>query len=128
MPLYYFILKSDRDNYADEQGEELADLGAARRYAETVARELMQGREPETRFWRVEVCDDYAEPLFEVLFAEVDRTIDHLPVPWRDAIHNTCLRMGRLTDAISRVKTTISEVQNTLNEANRLLNASRRSL
>jgi hypothetical protein len=128
MPLYYFILKSDRDNYADEQGEELADLGAARCYAETVARELMQSRELETRFWRVEVCDDYAEPLFEVLFAEVDRTIDHLPLAWRDAIHKTCLRMGRLNDAIGQVRTTISDVQNTLHEADRLLNASRRSL
>jgi hypothetical protein len=126
MPLYYFVLKSDGEKLADEQGEELANLGAARCYAETIARELMQSRELDTRFWRIEVCDDYVRPLFEVSFAEVDRTIGHLPLAWRDAIHRTCLRMGRLNDTISRVRSTIADVQKTMREADRLLNTSRR--
>src|SRR5215467_14077874 len=72
MALYYFILKVGRKRFPDSVGEEFEDLADARRHAHTVAGELMRNRENWTGHWRVEVCDDYLQPCYECLFADVD--------------------------------------------------------
>ena len=84
--LYYFTLKYGRQAVTDDEGEELADAAAAKSHAEATAREIMQSREFKTRFWRIEVCDDYLNPLFELYFSEADKTLGHLPAEWRNAV------------------------------------------
>jgi len=79
MQLYYFILKAGLQIVPDTDGQEMADEVAARQHAITVARQLMQHREADTRSWRIQVCDDYLRPLFDVQFVEADEAIDQRP-------------------------------------------------
>jgi len=104
MPLYYFTLKHGRHVVTDEEGEELADVNAAKTHAECVARELMQSRELKTRFWRIEVSDDYLEPLFTLCFCEADKTIGRLPLEWREAITTVSRKAGSLVTPPQRYK------------------------
>jgi hypothetical protein len=64
--LFYFVLKTPRQTIPDTEGQELVDEGAARLHAVAVAQQLMRNREVDARAWRVQVCDDYLRPLFEV--------------------------------------------------------------
>lgn len=72
MRLYYFVLKTGRHVYPDSEGQEFPDDGAAREHACAVARELMRNREDRTGHWRIQVCDDYLQPRYEFLFADLD--------------------------------------------------------
>ena len=74
MPLFYFILKAGCHTYPDTEGQEFADEAGARAHAHAVARELMRNRESRTGHWRMQVCDDYLEPRYECLFADIDQT------------------------------------------------------
>ena len=76
MLLFYFVLKAGRQTIPDPEGQELIDEAAARLHALAVAQQLMRHRETDTRGWRIQVCDDYLVPLFEVFFAEVDQSLD----------------------------------------------------
>jgi hypothetical protein len=79
MPTYYFSLRRDGRSFVDHEGVVLRDEDAARAYAGVVARELLQGRyAPPTRPWKIQVEDEGHKFLFEVLFATVDKTLDHL--------------------------------------------------
>jgi hypothetical protein len=75
MALYYFILKVGRQNFPDPFGEEFDNLADARTHAHGVAREVMRNREGKTGHWRVQVCDDYLEPRYECLFADIDQRL-----------------------------------------------------
>ena len=74
MPLYFFHLRGDR-RIADPIGTELPDESAAHAHACRVARELMRGREPSTRTWRLDVFDRNGDFCFGLLFASVDDSI-----------------------------------------------------
>jgi hypothetical protein len=76
MPIYYFILKAGDHTYPDSEGQEFANEGEAQRHAHAVARELMRNRESKTGHWRIQVCDDYLQPRYECLFADVDNTLE----------------------------------------------------
>jgi hypothetical protein len=125
MSLYYFTLKYGRHTVTDDEGEELADDAAAKSHAESIARDLMQSRELKTRFWRIEVCDDYLNPLFDLYFSEADKTIGHLPVEWRNAITTVSRTAGGLVDAVVTIQGTLAEVRATLKDADRLLATTR---
>jgi uncharacterized protein DUF6894 len=118
---FYFLLKCGRQTIADTEGVELPDDTAARAHAVAVGRELMRNREVDTRLWRLQVCDDYLEPKFEVLFAEIDRTISRLPSDLRGSIESVCRTAGALSDAILDVRSTLAEVRSTLARADRFL-------
>jgi hypothetical protein len=123
MPLYYFTLKGGGDTFSDQEGVELLDLAAAREHATAVARELMRNRELPARKWRLQVCDDYLMPCFEILFAEVDETIAHLQPKYRKSLEGVARLAGRIDDAFSEVRATLSEVRETLAEADRIVAA-----
>jgi hypothetical protein len=125
MPLYYFTLKYGRHTVTDDEGEELPDDAAAKSHAESIARDLMQSRELKTRFWRIEVCDDYLNPLFDLCFSEADKTIGHLPAEWRNAIATVSRTAGGLIDAVVTIQGTLAEVRATLKDADRLLATTR---
>jgi actin-like ATPase involved in cell morphogenesis len=121
MPLFYFILKAGRKSSPDQEGQEFPNEAAARLHAAVVAKELMRNREATTRLWRIQVCNDYLEPSFEVLFAEVDETIAHLPPPLRVSIEKVARTAGALNDAVVEIQRTMSDVRQTLSRADRIL-------
>ena len=121
MPLFYFILKNGQYTIPDSEGEELADLNAARAHAAGVARELMRNRDIKARAWRLEVCDEYLQPSFELLFASIDDTISHLPPEFRQSVEIACRSTASLNDTISRVRNSLLEVRETLNRADEVV-------
>jgi hypothetical protein len=119
--LFYFVLKTTGQTVPDPEGQELPDRAAAWQHAVAVARQLMHNRESDTRGWRIEVCDDYLTPLFDVLFAEVDVSLSHIPVHVQASIENVVRTATALNDAIARMKSTLLVVRQTLSDADRIL-------
>lgn len=121
MPLYYFILKTKEAVIPDEAGVELPDSKAARTEANAIARELMRNRELSARTWRLAVCDDYLIPCFEILFAEVDETIAHLPPQYRKSIEVVARLSAALDDAFKDIRASLVDVRATLARADRMI-------
>lgn len=69
MPRYFFNVYHDRAEL-DEEGEELPDLHAAWREATMTAGQIIQdldGRLRPGKDWRMEVTDEFANPLYSRL-------------------------------------------------------------
>src|SRR5690242_19347854 len=99
-PTYKFTLRSDGCDLNDDVGIALADNASAYGYARTVARELMRCREPQTRYWLIKVYREGEGPLFEVLFASVDPTLDHLRRELRALVERVSQRKRALKDVV----------------------------
>ena len=121
MQLYYFILKNGRHAIADRDGEEFADENAARAYAVSVARELMRNGSLRARSWRLEVCDEYLQPCFELLFASIDDSLSHLPLEYRHSIERACRNAALLHDSIAGVQKSLLQVAETLTTADQIM-------
>jgi hypothetical protein len=68
MPRYFFNVYHERAEL-DEEGEELPDLQAAWREATVTAGQIIQdldGRLRPGRDWRMEVTDEFANPLYVI--------------------------------------------------------------
>lgn len=76
MPNYTFELWDGYDPIGDEVGVILTDRADAYQYAQDVVRELMIGREAQTRTWRLDVYENRAERVFEIPFASLAETLD----------------------------------------------------
>jgi hypothetical protein len=111
MPTYTFKLRSDAGWIADNIGTALADNASAYRYACSVAHELMRCREIETRHWLLEVYQDGKEPLFDILFASIDPTLDHLRREMRSLVESASERRRALKDVIHDIDLTLRESQ-----------------
>jgi Domain of unknown function (DUF6894) len=111
MPTYTFKLRSDAGWVADNVGAALADDASAYRYARSVARELMRCRELQTRYWLLEVYQDGQRPLFDILFARVDPTLDHLRRESRALVESASEKKRALKDVIHDVGLTVRESQ-----------------
>ncbi|MBV8792770.1 MAG: hypothetical protein JO237_12060 [Pseudolabrys sp.] len=120
MPLYYFILKQGLDEIPDKQGEEFVDEQAAREHACRIARELMHGRNAKARAWSLQVRDENLYPLFDVLFARLDQTLDHLPRNVRKTIEMTCDKTASLGDTLSELRRNMTEMRATLARAKQI--------
>ena len=117
MTTFYFNLKDCRTVIPDLDGTELPDEGAARAHAVIVAREAMRNNEVRTRNWRIQVCGENRTPLFEILFASVDETIDHLPGDLRNSLENVSTKFASLADTIHDVRMSMLELRTTLARA-----------
>jgi hypothetical protein len=117
MTTFYFNLKDGRTIIPDPDGTELLDEEGARAHAVTVAREAMRNNEVRTRNWRIQVCGANRKPLFEVLFASVDETMDHLPGDLRDSVENVSTKFASLADTIHDVRMSMVELRTTLARA-----------
>jgi hypothetical protein len=104
MATYHFHLVTLEGRVLDLKGTELRDDASAREHARQVACELMRHREPQTRAWRVEVAGPARRPCFELLFASVDSTIDHLTPELRATVEHACSRSASLFETIRTVK------------------------
>jgi uncharacterized protein DUF6894 len=78
MPNYTFQLRDGSDPIDDNIGVTLANRRDAYQYAQGVVRELMNGRETQTRSWRLDVYEDNAQRVFAITFASLDDSLDHL--------------------------------------------------
>ena len=111
MPLYYFVLKAGRHTYPDSEGQEFADDTAARFHAHAVARELMRNREARTAHWRVEVCDDYLQPRFEYLFADVDNTLERFDDEIRVSVKRVAQTTAAIGDSLRNIDTAMTDLR-----------------
>lgn len=109
MPLYTFELRDGSCGIADTIGISLADRDEALCYAHEVIRELMGCREQQTRTWRLDVYEDRDRRVFEIPFARLDETLDHLSPQWRSNIENLCNRSRVLQETYNAARITMRE-------------------
>jgi hypothetical protein len=95
MPTYKFKLSDDSGGVEDDFGVDLPNAEIAYRYACDVARELMDHRERRTRHWRLDVYEDNGEKVFEIPFAKLDQTLNHLRPDTRELVE-LCAQLIRL--------------------------------
>ena len=109
MPLYTFELRDGSCGIADSAGVTFADRDQALCYAYDVIRELMSQCEQETRTWQLDVYEDNDRRVFEIPFARLDETLDHLSAQWRSKVEDLCNRSRSLREAYSAASTTVRE-------------------
>jgi hypothetical protein len=109
MPTYTFELRDGSSGIYDEIGIRLPDRERALQYAHDVVRELMSCCEVQTRFWRLDVYEDNAARIFEIPFATVDQTLDHLTPELRMMMERLCERRRALTEAAHAALRTMRE-------------------
>jgi hypothetical protein len=129
MPLYHFVLKTGDDLIPDRNGGEWPTEAAAREEAALVAQELMRNqRGVKRRAWRIEIRDENLRPCFELLFAEVDETISHLPPELRETHIVASRRMAACFDTVRALHETRAKLAETLSRANTAVAAVARKL
>ena len=111
MPTYTFRLLDDSGGVADDLGLGLPDTKAAYSYARDVALELMDHREATTRSWRLDVYEVGSEKVFEILFASIDETLNHLKPDNRKLVEMTAMRRRLLQDTLHATWITCRESQ-----------------
>jgi hypothetical protein len=109
MPLYTFELRDGSSGIADTVGVSFADRDQALNYAYDVIRELMTQCERETRTWRLDVYEDHDQRVFEIPFARLDDTLDHLSARWRSKVEDLCNRSRSLREACTAASETVRE-------------------
>jgi hypothetical protein len=113
-PTYTFTLRSEGRDVNDDVGIALTDNASAYQYARTVARELMRSRETQTRYWHIKVFRDGEGPLFDILFATVDPTLDHLRRELRALVERVSERKRALKDVVYACEVSLRESRSLL--------------
>jgi hypothetical protein len=111
VPTYTFRLRDGRGDVEDSTGVQLPDRDSAIHYAHDVVHELMRSREEETHSWCLDVYDSSANDnlVYEIPFASVDPSLDHLAPKFRAMVESVSERKRLLSDAIHTVRATIQE-------------------
>lgn len=109
MPLYTFELREGSAPLSDDAGVDLSDRERALGYAMEVARELMQGREDQTRSWRLDVYENNCERVFELPFAAIDHTLDHLAPQFRSTVEDACNSRRLWQETLHAARMTVQE-------------------
>src|SRR5262245_60915992 len=100
MAHYFFTLRDGAGGASDPEGTDLPGEAAAREYATQVANGLMRHAEVKTRHWQLDVSDETGKVLFDVPFAAVDSTIDHLAPTTRRLVERLSRNRRELSEAI----------------------------
>jgi hypothetical protein len=116
MPSYTFELRDGFNPIEDNIGVILTDRADAYQYAQGVVRELMSGREAQTRTWRLDVYENgahenSAECVFAIPFASLDATLDNFDPEVRAFVELACERSRSVREVISDVRTTVQEAR-----------------
>jgi hypothetical protein len=111
MPKYTFKLRDDDAGVEDADGVNLPDADIAYRYACDVVQELMSCRELRTRSWQLEVYEGGQEKIFEIPFARLDETLDHLNAQMRDAVEHSARQIRSIKDTYQTAKLTVGEAR-----------------
>ena len=107
MPRYMFQLQ-DGQRPVEDGDIWVSGRERARDHAEAVARELMGGREAQTRAWRLDVYEN-GDLVFQIPFASVDPTLDHLAPPLRKTVEASCESIRSARETISAARATLLE-------------------
>jgi hypothetical protein len=108
MSRYTFGLQDGRSRVDDGSGLWLSSREEALDHAEAVTGELMRGREAQTRSWRLDVYEN-GELVFQIPFASVDPTLDHLPPPVRATVEARCESIRSAQEIVSVARATVRE-------------------
>jgi hypothetical protein len=108
MQRYTFQLRDGKYPVNDGSGVWLNEREQALDHAEGVARELMRGREPQTRAWRLDVYED-GGLLYQISFASVDPTLDHLGPRVRATVEASCATIRSARETVSAAHATMRE-------------------
>jgi len=111
MPRYTFKVRDDDDGVEDATGVNLPNAEIAYRYACDVVCELMSGREPSTRSWQLEVYEDGEKKVFEIPFARLDQTLDHLNIRMREMLEDGAQQVRSIKDIYQTTKLTVREAK-----------------
>src|SRR5215469_16811367 len=112
MPLYTFELRDGSCGIADAVGVSFADRDQALCYAHDVIREMLKGGcDPRTGTWRLDVYEDHDERVFEIPFARLDETLDHLSPRCRSVIEDLRIRSLLLREAYMAARVTVREAR-----------------
>jgi len=114
MPRYYFNLRDGTAGVSDPDGTSLPDDAAASEHAVQVARELMRQAEVKRRYWQLDVCDERGKALFNLPFAGVDRTIDHLRPRTRQLLEDLWQNQRKLAEAVFEARLLVLSSRATL--------------
>jgi len=123
VPQYHFVLKTRDDLIPDRDGSEWPNDAAAQEEATLIAQDLMRNQEAKRGSWRIEVRDQDLLPRSELLFAEIDQTIAHLPTELREPHILASRRIAAFSDAMLAVRKTLAEVMETLSQADAVMTA-----
>jgi hypothetical protein len=107
MPRFYFHLYDGHGVHPDAEGTLLASVEAAHDYGVAVANELMRNRESRARYWKLDVCEAAGELVAEIDFAQVDRTLDHLPAEVRQSVIHFGETLRTVAETIVECRRTI---------------------
>jgi hypothetical protein len=108
MQRYTFQLQDGKYPVNDGSGVWLNERGQALDHAEGVARELMRGREQQTRAWRLDVYED-GGLVYQISFASVDPTLDHLSPRVRATVEASSKRIRSARETVSAAHATLRE-------------------
>jgi hypothetical protein len=108
MPIYTFKLIDDCGGVEDDTGVSLPSAEVANQYACDVVAELMDRREDATRTWRLDVYNDGTR-IFELPFASLDHTLDHLKLSRRNQVEQLCRQRRLLSDLVNEAELTLRE-------------------
>ncbi|HLH97993.1 MAG TPA: hypothetical protein VKW08_23040 [Xanthobacteraceae bacterium] len=111
MPRYTFTLRDGSLGIEDRTGVDLNDAQGAFDYAISVAREVMRGCEAEAHAWRLDVYEDDAGPIFELPFAAIDQSLDHLVPELRQMIVDFGERRRLLMETVHAARATVLETR-----------------
>lgn len=111
MPIYTFELSDGSSPVRDAAGVQLPDRVHAMAYGKQVVRELMQGRELSTRCWHLRICEGHGEEVFEITFAALDRTLDHLVPELRSMVVQLCDSCRSCRQAVHAARMTCREAR-----------------
>ncbi|HTV30275.1 MAG TPA: hypothetical protein VMF32_21165 [Xanthobacteraceae bacterium] len=109
MPVYTFELLDGSSPLNDRTGVDLPDREHALAYGTAVARELMHGREVQTRFWRLRIHENHGEDTFEISFVAADRRLDHLAPELRRMVERLCDSYRSSKEAVHAAQVTMRE-------------------
>jgi Domain of unknown function (DUF6894) len=111
LPRYTFRISEDYGSVEDDAGVSLPNAETAYHYACDVVRELMRCRELRTRHWHLHVYEENEKQIFEIPFASLDQTPDHLTPDLREVVEHNARRIRSLKDALYDATVTVREAK-----------------
>ena len=111
MPKYTFKLWDDDGGVEDDIGVNLPDADIAFRYACEVVSEMMNCRERRTRSWQLDVYENDHKKVFEIPFAALDRTLDHLNSVMRQAVQESARQTRSVKDMQQAARIMVRETK-----------------
>ncbi len=108
MATFHFDFKDDGPGIRDPEGTELPDIEMAKAHATEVAREMMKNDERANRHCKLVIRDSEGSRVFEVLFAAVDPTLDHLNPKLRQLVERICEGQSQLSENVETVESLLA--------------------